>query len=106
MVEKENFLLSSFQKVTKQIQLDGDEMLKVSNSFEFLTLKSVKISEAPIFAKDLEKLLDKLDDGIARMYRYDSETYVNSSSPRKYFSYPLFYFFNLQVRFMRISSED
>lgn len=75
-MEKVNFIVNSFRKVTKQIQLssDDDEMLRVSNSFEFLTLKSVKIMDAETLSKDLEKLLDKLDDGIARLYRHDKQT--------------------------------
>lgn len=74
--ENENFIVNSFRKVTKQIQLDRDEMLKVSNSFEFLTLKPVKITDANSFVEDLEKLLNKLDDGIAQLYRCDNQTYV------------------------------
>lgn len=72
-MESKNFVADSFIKVTKQIETNDEKLLKGSNSFEFLSLRTVKFSEAETFTKDLEKLLMKLDDVIARMYHNGNE---------------------------------
>lgn len=72
-----NFLFEAFEKIvwrTGKIDNGDDNIIEESESFHFVTLKAVKLSDAQNLIKDLEKLIEKLNDAVARIYRYGNET--------------------------------
>lgn len=78
MGSDKNFLFKAFEQVVmKPCRIDDDVDSKIvvdAESLQFVTLKTVKLSDAQCFMKDLENLVEKLDEAVARIYRYGSET--------------------------------
>lgn len=49
--------------------LNPNEVLRGSNSLDFIKLRSVKREDLPGFLKDLKAFVDKLDDATVHLYR-------------------------------------
>lgn len=67
-----NKVLTSAIKITGNGSgggLKAGELLRESNSLNFISLKSVSKNDAPKLVKDIESLVGRLDDALAALYR-------------------------------------
>lgn len=78
MGNDKNSLFEAFGKIVLKSCIIENEVANRtiidSESFQFVTLEAVKLSDAQYLVKDLEKLVEKLDDAVAKIYRYGYET--------------------------------
>lgn len=76
MASDKKCLFAAFAKVVmKPCQIVSDSQIVVdSESLRFVSFQEVKLSEAQHFVKDLERTVEKLDEAVARIYRYGNET--------------------------------
>jgi hypothetical protein len=78
MDSNRNFLFSAFEKIVmKPCQIDSDSQVVVEAEtlpYNFVTFNTVKLSDAHFFMKDLQRLVEKLDEAVARIYRYGHES--------------------------------
>lgn len=77
MRSNKNFLFEAFDKIVMKPChiVDNDSKVVVeSESLKFITLNTVNLDDAPHFVKYLERLVEKLDEAVGKIYRYGCET--------------------------------